>query len=78
MKRAKTEKKNKKTNKKEMRDRVENIELSSVSSHSLHRENLCKVHCSERGESLLSRVCFNHFSLRRLRSSGLLKAVDKI
>lgn len=57
---------------------VENIELSSVSSPGLRRENLCKVHNSERGESLLSRVCFNHFSLQRLRSRGLLKAVDKL
>lgn len=57
---------------------VENIELSSASSPGLHRETLCKVHSTERGESLLSGVCFNHFSLWGLRSRGLLKAADKL
>lgn len=57
---------------------VETIELLSVSSPGLHRGKLCKVHSSERGELLLSRACFNHFSFQRLRSRGLLKAVDKL
>lgn len=34
----------------------ENIELSSASSPGLHRENLCKVHSSKRGESLIRGV----------------------